>query len=492
MLFLSLILVAFGLVYYYFKKSLTYFDKWGIPYRPGWPFLGNMAEMLVGKRMFAQVYEDIYKEFPDAKYVGLFEFFKTSILVRDPELIKTLSIKNFESFGNRVPFIQASVDPVFGRNLFNLQGEHWKSRRTVLTPTFSSLKLKTMFTLLTDCVEKFMQGVSKRPAESNIGVDIKDLFSKFSNDTMASCFFGFVVDTMKEPDNEFYNRAKHACNLDGYRTLPKLMHFLRIKIIDKETEDFCHNIIKSVITERLDKNIRRQDAIQIMLDALGDEAKKETMDYDHITANTFSFVFAGFDTNSAQLGILAHNLALNPDVQKKLQDEIDQVLKEHNGKITYDIIQAMPYLDATLQESLRIDSIAVQVERVCSKPIELPPAVPGAKPYTIQPGMSIIISPTAIHNDPQYYPEPRKFDPDRFLNKRWNVNNPYFMGYGIGPRSCIGFRFSIIVCKVGLFYFLSKYSFKPNEKTTNPTEYKQDAFNLEYKNGFIVDFVPRE
>lgn len=134
-----------------------------------------------------------------------------------------------------------------------------------------------------------------------------------------------------------------------------------------------------------------------------------------MTAQAFVFFLGGFETTSTQMCIIAHELLLNQDVQKRLQDEIDEVLEKTNGKPGYDEIMSMPYLDAVFYESLRRHPQALFLDRECIKSYELPPSLPGGKPFTVQPGMNLWIPVVGISNDKNYFENPKKFDPERYL-----------------------------------------------------------------------------
>ena len=72
------------------------------------------------------------------------------------------------------------------------------------------------------------------------------------------------------------------------------------------------------------------------------------MTMDELAAQVFIFFLAGFETSSTTMSFCLYELALNPDIQRRVQDEIDNVLQKHDGEITYEAIQQMEYLDKTV------------------------------------------------------------------------------------------------------------------------------------------------
>lgn len=212
-----------------------------------------------------------------------------------------------------------------------------------------------------------------------------------------------------------------------------------------------------------------------------------------MTAQAFVFFFAGFETTSSQICLVAHMMAIHPEMQERLQREIDEVLAKlgPNEKVTYAVINAMPYLDAVFNETLRRFAPAPFLDRVCAKEYKLPPAKPGLEPYTVQAGDIIWIPVSGVHMDEKYYKDADKFDPDRFMDKRVTINDTKFLGFGIGPRSCIGNRFAMLETKTLIFHLLAKYNFRKSSRTCDPWEFSTDKVVIWPKGGFWLSFEKR-
>lgn len=211
-----------------------------------------------------------------------------------------------------------------------------------------------------------------------------------------------------------------------------------------------------------------------------------------MTAQAFVFLLGGFETTSTQLCIMAHELTVNPDIQERLQAEIDSVLAENDGKPNYESITSMPYLDAVLNESVRRHTQVDTIDRVCVKPFTLPPALPGRKPVTLQPGQEIKIPTVGIHLDERYHYDPEQFKPERYLDKKLTIKQVDNLGFGIGPRSCIGNRFGALEIKVLMFLLLSRFSLRPNKKTVRDFRYDPKSFSLAPIGGYWFTVEPRK
>lgn len=129
---------------------------------------------------------------------------------------------------------------------------------------------------------------------------------------------------------------------------------------------------------------------------------------------------------------------------------------------------------------------------MCSKPFTIQPTKPGEKPVHLNPGDVVFISINGIHRDPQYFPNPDTFDPERFSDENKENIKPYtYMPFGLGPRNCIGSRFAILEIKTIFFYMLSKFNIVVTEKTQIPIVLDKKNFNIAGENGIWVGLEPR-
>jgi len=418
-------------------------------------------------------------------------------VIRDPDLITTIAIKQFDNFCDHHGFVNEILDPIAGRNLFNLKGDHWREMRKLLSPSFTSSKMKMMFGLICQCAENFSNFVAMQTEEAAKTYNMKDLLSRYTNDTVATCAFGIEVDSFKNPNNEFFLLGKKALNFDGWLTFKFLMHrnfpqlakLIKLRMFGPEVENFFKDIVASTVKTRDEQGIVRPDMIQLMMETRNKNTGPE-YDINEMTAQAFVFFLAGFDTISSAMCFTTYEIGINPDVQRKLKEEIDDVLKQTNGKPTYEAINCMKYLDAVISEALRLYPIASFLDRKCVKETKLPPATPDGKPITIKPGDSIWIPNFSLHRDPKYYPHPDKFDPDRFLNG--DVDNSVYMPFGIGPRICIGNRFALMQAKVMLFYLLWRCDLEPDIKTRIPLVFNKKMFLMMADGGFWLKLRTRK
>ncbi|XP_043477331.1 cytochrome P450 9e2-like [Leptopilina heterotoma] len=503
---LTLILTIFllGLLYYnyFYNPKKNIFDHLDIPYVKPLPFFGNIIPCLLRKLNYIELVTKLYNKFPNEKYFGMFDFQTPVIVIRDPEIIKSIGIKNFESFINHRGFTNESIDPIFGRSLFSLKDNQWREMRTILSPSFTSSKMKMMFNLMRNCAEKFTQALLEISTnDSQNIINLKDIFTKISADVISTCAFGINIDSMRDPKNNLYMIGRKATNFDGIlslkflliRNFKRLSKLFKITIFNSRVNRFFTNVISSNIKFRKEEGITRQDFLQWMMDFQDNKNENRKLSLEEITANVVLFFVGGLDAVSSALSFALHEITVNPGVQEKLQQEIDNVFENSPGhEPTYQDIMNMPYMDAVINEVLRLYPIGI-VDRICNRKFELPPISSEKEPITVSPGMSITFPMFAIHRDSQYFENPEKFTPERFLNeKRVNASSATYFPFGIGPRICIGNRFALMEIKVVLFYLLVSLNFQSCCKTSVPIKFKKDCFLLLPEGGFWLKIEKRK
>ncbi|KMQ91031.1 cytochrome p450 9e2 [Lasius niger] len=459
-----------------------------------------MGSTLLRRQSVADFVKSMYDLSPDAKYVGMYDLTRPLIVLRDPELIKSIALKHFDIFMDHRRFIDETQDPFFGKNLVALSGDRWREVRSILSPAFTSSKMKSMFKLMSDCGADFANYLAQLPTEERM-MEMKDIFTRYTNDVIATCAFGVSVDSMRNPKNEFYVNGKEATVFSGlallkfyiFRSLPWLARIIKLKFVPEKIANFFRDLVKTTIKIRDENGIVRPDMLQLMMENRGKDGKAE-LTIDDMIAQAFIFFFGGFDSSSTLMCFAAHEIAVNQDIQERIRNEIDEVLEKTNGQATYEAINSMEYLEAVIDEALRMYPVGLALDRLCLKDFELPPTLPGKKPFTIKKGHGIWIPVYGLHHDPQYFEEPAKFDPERFLGerKKKSLNSGAYLPFGLGPRMCIGNRFALLETKVLLFHLLARCDLKSCEKTSIPLKLSKDGFNLKPEGGFWLDVSPRK
>ncbi|CAL1689863.1 unnamed protein product [Lasius platythorax] len=491
------ILTAGMCLYYFVLSKVSHFEKLKVPHLRPIPFLGNMAPYIFQRISLAELICRVYNLFPEAKYVGFYDVTRPVYLIRDPELIATIAIKNFDNFCDHRNFVNDN-EPMASKNLFGLQGDHWREMRKLLSPAFTSSKMKMMFGLICECADNFTNFLVTQSGKIGKTYNMKETLCRYTNDVVATCAFGISVDSFKNPNNEFFLLGRDSFTFDGRLSIiffihshfPLLTKLLKLRMFSPKMERFFKDIVSSSVKVRDEQGIVRPDLIQLMMETRNKD-QGPAFDIDEMTAQAFIFFFGGFDSVSTAMCFLVHEVATKPDVKNKLREEIDHVLRQTNGKPTYEAINnSMKYLDAVVNESLRLYPVAGFLDRLCVKEFDLPPATSDGESITLKPGDAVWFSSYALHRDPKYYSQPNKFDPDRFLNDE--VDNSVYIPFGLGPRICLGNRFALLQMKIMLFYLLWRCDPEPDAKTRDPITLDKRSFVTMAEGGFWLKLRARK
>lgn len=373
---LSIVIGALGIDYFF--RNFNFFKRHGIIHIPPVPILGAMAPIIFRRTSVANFTRKIYNFNRDTKYIGFCVMTKPVILLRDPQLIKIVLVKSFDTLLKR-PCIDFNEN-MLRRNLFFLQNDKWREIRRLLSRFFTSGNMKTnMFILISEYAVNFAKFMSTLPLAKS-DMDMKDVFSRYTNDIIALCAYGIKIDSMKDSTNEFYTCGKNITRMSTIysikyifiRIFPKLGRMFNIKLLNNSAMKYFENSIKTEIATRDAKHITRPDMIQLMMDNRSNKDRIQ-LDMDDIVAQAYVFYFAGFETTSSVMSFITYKIVDNSSVQIKLRQEIDKILDETNGNITYEAINKLEYLNVVVKEATRLFSPSV-LERVCGKTYELPPA----------------------------------------------------------------------------------------------------------------------
>ena len=378
-------------------------------------------------------------------------------------------------------------------------GDEWKAMRALVTPIFTSGRMKTMVPIMNKICED-LKTFSGELAKESHEIDTKELFSSAAFEIIMSTGFGVDVNAWNDKDNIFKKMAWTYLGYIGDTKklmikfilaffFPQITAKLKIRVFDEESEDFLANVMKQTLEQRRSGNApKRNDLVDLFIQAMENAENVEDASGSNSTAAILAkmsdekkeiaivsqaliIFLAGFDTTSTALSLTFHFLATNPDCQDKLLEEINAAVDDNDGKedLSYDQITKLEYTEAVLHESMRLYNFVGALERLCTKDYPIPDMN-----YTIPKGM--IVQVANFQNDDEFFSNANKFNPENFLEESKQNRSPYaYSTFGHGPRNCVGMRFALMQMKLILVHMVRNFKILECEKT--PKELDPDPMH---------------
>ncbi|XP_006889807.1 PREDICTED: cytochrome P450 3A9-like [Elephantulus edwardii] len=484
----SVLLLLYGIWPY------TVFKKLGIPGPRPLPFLGTYLGCRKGIFQFELECFNKY-----GKIWGIYEGRQPVLAILDAAIIKTILVKEFYTlFTNRQNF---GLNGDLESAIIFAEDERWKWIRATISPTFTSGKLKEMFSLINHHGDILVKNLEKKVARDEL-VDVKEIFGAYSLDVITSTSFGVDTDSINNPEDVLLQRIKKLLSINVFTPmiffaaifpfLKPLMERMNVTIFPRKELNFFASVTKRLKEQRQESGCRdRVDFLQLMIDSqaeVGSEHSEASQSLraltdEEISAQAITFIFAGYETSSLALSYVAYNLATHPETQARLQEEIDRACPS-KANPTYEVLLKMEYLDMVINETLRLFPVGGRLERMCKKTIEI-------HGVTIPKGTVVIVPTYVLHRDPEYWPEPEEFRPERFSKENERARDPYvFLPFGAGPRNCVGMRFVVLSMKAALVSLLQNFSLETCTETTIPLELSTNLL-MQPKKRILLKLTPR-
>uniref|UniRef100_A0A182Q0P3 Uncharacterized protein n=1 Tax=Anopheles farauti TaxID=69004 RepID=A0A182Q0P3_9DIPT len=376
------------------------------------------------------------------------------------------------------------IEPWLGRGLLISKGEKWFHRRKIITPTFHFQILESFADVFnreaTVLIEKL-----REHASSGQEFDIYEPISLYALDSICETSMGVEIDAQRNPDNQYVRDVKRMSELILLRIFHVLASFPRTfwytmpnaweqrKVIGR-----LHAFTDSVIHRRRQQLLagegnaqetpvdpddpygagrQRQTFLDLLLNVTVDG--KPLSDAD-IREEVDTFMFEGHDTTTSGIAFTFYQLAKHPDIQERLYQEIRDVLGAdyRTVPLTYSTLQNFTYLDMVVKESLRLLPPVSFIGRRLVDDIEM-------NGVTIPAGTDFTIPIYVIHRNPAVYPDPERFDPERFSDDSNQRRGPYdYIPFSVGSRNCIGQRYALMEMKITIIQMLAHYRILPGER----------------------------
>ncbi|GBN52604.1 Cytochrome P450 3A24, partial [Araneus ventricosus] len=488
----------------YLGRNDDYWTKRGVPFLPRMSLFTLL--LLPYTKSIVEVFQELFGKHELGRVFGGFEGTKPNLVVSDPDLLRDVLVKDFHVFPYRR--LMPTGDPIADSMVTMVTGEDWKRIRTIITPAFTSKRMRQMSSIMNECSQSVVE-VCEKQHDKGEQVDCKGLFAAFTMDVIARSAFGTQIDAHNDPQNEFVRKVRESFLSF---TIPRLVISMLLPLwimkwlpaslnpLRMDKDNFFKNVTMKVIQKRKETGTRYNDFLQLMMDAAEENARAENMEVvedetdrfgsitnnglspsvkyksltdDELLAQCVLFFMVGYETTANILSFVAYCLAVNPEWQEKLIQEVDDAFRKH-GEMSYDAVREMKILDAVVSETLRMHPTITSGERTAVEDYVL-----GNTGVVVEKGMRVLVPTLAMHYDPEFFQDPKTFNPERFMDSYEPKHPQYaYLPFGAGPRNCLGMRFALLEIKMCISNLLRHFRLKPHSTTKVPLEYKKGMILL--------------
>lgn len=412
-------------------------------------------------------YLKTFEEFRQ-KYGDVFYYFNgddANIQIFDLDILKQIFFEEPDVFTERTVVY---VDIPFAKSILFAVNHRWKFFRKALGPSFrkfhsrsdkSSEFIGDSIKLLIQALEqKFVENTGTNATGARATVDIQDIMKSFSLHLISSLAIRLPGVEVRENEPNVRGLNDFLTNVDrGVMTLPikfpclKGMfsflanNFVLVSILGK-VYAALNKTIDTGLAELKYKNpssdtqwLRAGLTEPQLIDEMIKLHYQGKMSRVEVIGNAEAIMHAGYDTTSTTITYALWALAKHQSIQKKLRSE----LIAHGTE--------SKYLEQVLCETLRLYPVASTfTTRINTKSITI-------KGLTIPEGTNVVYNSYIIHRDPKLWPDPLRFDPNRFCNGTASLHPCAYAPFGLGERKCLGQRLAMLEMKMAICDVLVRY-----------------------------------
>lgn len=373
------------------------------------------------------------------------------VLFNKPEHVQSILVEHAYDFDKGIA-IHTAFRPPIGDGLFSSEGDFHRHQRKLMAPSFQPRHIASYAEIMGQYGEQIQQSWS----DSGV-VDINQQMTNVTMSIIGKALFDADVfteaDELGSAMNATLGYVSHAL---AQLLNPPYKWPLPRNIRTRKAVAILRERIGSFIAERRANPSDRTDFLSILLQARDEDGNP--MSDDQLMAECLTLFGAGHETTATALTWCWYLLCQHPEIYQRLQQEVATVLQGRTP--TYADLAHLPYTLQVFKETLRIYPPAYAVTRRALRDVEI-------DGYRVVKDQVVMILPYTLHRREEHFPEPDKFDPERFTPEREKqLPRHAYLPFGAGPRICIGNHFSMMEGHLLLATLAQRVSFElvPGQK----------------------------
>ncbi|MDG5490732.1 cytochrome P450 [Psychroserpens sp. SPM9] len=353
-----------------------------------------------------------------------------------------------------------------GKGLLTSEGEHWKKQRKLIQPAFHKKQLENLLASIQNAILSEYKRI-----ETDTVIDIFPILNDLAFQTVVKSLFSSAANQDDINRLQYITEAAQKMMVKELRQ-PYLGWWFKAsgKIekylgLTREARD----ILKRIVNERRVSKCKENDLLDMLLDARYDDGN--AMDEEQLIDEILILFTAGHETTSNALTFTCQLLALHPEWQEKLFEEITEVNQSTTDLMSR--VMASKVCQQVIEESMRLYPPAYFIDRVNIHDDAF-------NDMHFKAGSNLLFSVYEIHRHPKLWDQPNTFLPERFAEGGRKFSSQYFP-FGAGPRKCIGNNFAMFEMIIAVTQLVSKFKIHPDFERIEITP----LITLKPKNGFL-------
>jgi len=337
------------------------------------------------------------------------------------------------------------MTPIFGKGVIFDAPPHIKDQQLkMLMPVLRDKPMRTYSQVIVKEVEDAIKDWGDTGE-----VDLLDFMKQLTIYTSSHCLLG---DEFRYELNEEFAKLYHDLE-KGMAPIAFIFPNLPIPVLRRRDKARVRlqELVTQIIEKRAQKTEKSDDAFQMLIDTRYEDGSR--LSPNEITGMLIGTLFAGHHTTAGTATWIALELARNPKDLEKVLTEFDTLYGE-DGEVTFQSLREIPVFERVIKEVLRLHPPLIMLIRKVAQDLPF-------KDYLIKAGKYVCVSPRVSHRIPEIFPDPEKFDPERFTEARQEDATPFsWVAFGGGRHKCSGNAFAMLQLKAIYAILLRRYRFE--------------------------------
>ncbi len=377
--------------------------------------------------------------------------FQHFVIVNHPDHVRHVMLTNRDNYP-KGRLNRQILGPVMGQGLLTSEGEFWRRQRRIMAPAFHHDRLVALSRIMAQSIEALL-GRWRGGGAAAGPIEMHRAMMTLTMESVGKTLFSHDIGERGEALGaaitiilDSYGRPNPADMIGLPEWIPRRRDARAVEALA-----FVDRTILGIIEARRRAGAEGEDLLAMLLEAR-DEETGEGMSDKQLRDEAVTLFAAGHETTANAMVWTLYLLAKHPAVEARLHAELDRVLAGRPAR--FEDLEALCWTRMVIEESLRLFPPAFAVHRTALAEDE----IGGVR---IRRGSFITISPYVIHRHARYWPEPERFDPERFAPEAVHARPRYvYLPFGAGPRICIGNGFALMEARLILATLAQAFRFR--------------------------------